>query len=130
MSKEIKRMRMVAGPNGSGKSTLIEMLKPAISLCVYINADEIEESLKKKSILHFEDFSIHVSQNSFFSFVTKKTTIGSPNFKENILSKTSVNNNILSITKSVINSYFASLIADFIRHQLLSKSENFSFETV
>jgi predicted ABC-type ATPase len=121
---------MIAGPNGSGKSTLIEMLRPAISLGVYINADEIEERLKKKSVLHFEDFSIQVSQNSFFSFVKKKSTIGSPDFKANIFSATNINNNLLSIDKSIVNSYFASLIADFIRHQLLSKSESFSFETV
>ncbi|MBS1667893.1 MAG: hypothetical protein JST58_11000 [Bacteroidetes bacterium] len=121
---------MIAGPNGSGKSTLIEMLKPEISFGVYINADEIEAALKKKPILHFDDFQIQAKAKQFASFVKKKTTIGSGEFKTTLLEKTVINNNILSTNKSIINSYFASMIADFIRHRLLVIAKDFSFETV
>ncbi|WP_207632442.1 zeta toxin family protein [Foetidibacter luteolus] len=121
---------MIAGPNGSGKSTLIETLKPLISFGVYVNADDVEASLQKKPLLHFEDFSIKTTTSQFHSFVTKASTIGNDSFKEAILLKSSVASNILIVETSLINSYLTSLISDFIRHQLLQKKINFSFETV
>ena len=123
-------MRMIAGPNGSGKSTLIETLRHAIPFGIYINADEIELSLKKKPALHFDDFSIFVSQKRFQSFVGKKSTIGSADFKTEIFSAVNIHNNILTAQPAIINSYFASLVADFIKHELLKEYQNFSFETV
>lgn len=58
-----KRLRIFAGPNGSGKSTLASALKnpddPRIKLGVFVNADEIEEALKKKGTL---------SLNKYYSF--------------------------------------------------------------
>jgi len=121
---------MIAGPNGSGKSTLIETLQPMIPLGVYINADEIESSLKRKPLLHFEDFSLNTSQKEFHSFINKKTTIGTLSFKEELISKSSIASNILVVDAILIDSYLASLIADFIRVQLLKQDKSFSFETV
>lgn len=40
------RIRMFAGPNGSGKSTIKEYLLPHY-IGAYLNADELEKSLKK-----------------------------------------------------------------------------------
>jgi predicted ABC-type ATPase len=37
---------------------------------------------------------------------------------------------LLSIENATINSYFASVLADFIRHQLLKQKTSFTFETV
>lgn len=123
-------MRMVAGPNGSGKSTLIELLKDSISFGVYINADDIETALKKKPALHFSDFSIETTSTRFNSFIKKKETIGTELFKQKIANGFLLESNILSLKIDSVDSYLASLIADFIRHELLLQSQDFSFETV
>lgn len=121
---------MIAGPNGSGKSTLFETLKPLVPLGVYVNADDIEATLYKKTLLHFEDFSIITTQVQFHSFIRKKSTIGTDVFKKSIIVNSSLDKNIFVAKPGIINSYLASLIADFIRNQLLQQLKNFSFETV
>lgn len=47
MSAAVPRLRVFAGPNGSGKSTIKEMLQQEW-LGVYINADEIEKSIREQ----------------------------------------------------------------------------------
>ena len=83
-------MRMVAGPNGSGKSTLIELLKRSVDLGVYVNADDIEANLNKKPLLHFDDYSIKTHQTAFRSFIQKKATLGSADFKSSIANSVSI----------------------------------------
>ena len=41
----IKRMRVFAGPNGSGKTNLTRELQEKVSLGIYVNADDIEQTL-------------------------------------------------------------------------------------
>lgn len=130
MSADIKRVRMIAGPNGSGKSTLIELLQDKIPFGIYVNADDIEAALKKKPAIHFNDYSVITNVKKINSFIQKKTTIGSEVFKGLITKSIFVENNILVVNPAIINSYTASLIADFIRHQVLKNGASFSFETV
>jgi predicted ABC-type ATPase len=40
------RLRIFAGPNGSGKSTIKELI-PSDWLGIYINADEIEKTIRE-----------------------------------------------------------------------------------
>ena len=121
---------MIAGPNGSGKSTLMELLKTVVNTGLYINPDDIEASLLKKPILHFADFGFKTTSAEFTGFVSKKTTIGSDSFKKKILKGVSIQNNVLVISPGLIKSYTASLVADFLRTQLLKNSISFTFETV
>lgn len=121
---------MIAGPNGSGKSTLIELLKNIVDIGVYINADDIEASLNKKPVIHLSDYNINATTKDFSIFVNKKETIGTASFKKKLLTGYSIEANVLVLKPVLINSYVASLIADFIRHKLLEKKENFTFETV
>lgn len=123
-------MRIIAGPNGSGKSTLIELLSTNINIGVYVNADNIEAQLKTKPILHFDDFKIKTTATKFAFFIAKKGTIGTDFFKKNLLKNFSIESNILSLSKELIDSYLASLIADFIRNELIQNKLSFSFETV
>ena len=51
-------------------------------------------------------------------------------FKGLVTKSIFVENNILVVNPAIINSYTASLIADFIRQQLLKNGAGFSFETV
>lgn len=42
----MKRIRMFAGPNGSGKTSIYNQAKSAFNTPIFVNADEIEQSLK------------------------------------------------------------------------------------
>ena len=130
MSKKVHRLRMIAGPNGSGKSTLMELLKTVVNTGFYINSDDIEASLLKKPILHFTDFGIKTTQKQFIYFVNQNTTIGSEAFKKEISKNILIQNNVLVINNIHVNSYTASLLADFLRTQLLKINASFTFETV
>lgn len=130
MSKKVHRLRMIAGPNGSGKSTLMELLKTVVNPGFYINADDIEASLLKKPILHFIDFGLQTNQKQFIEFVNEKSTIGSGIFKKEIIKNVLIQNNVLVINNIPVNSYTASLLADFLRTQLLKVNASFTFETV
>ncbi len=121
---------MIAGPNGSGKSTLMEMLKGAVNTGIYINPDEIEAALVKKPVLHLIDFGFKATQKQFISFIKQETTIGSVAFKKKIISGALIQKNILFINPLLVNSYTASLLADFFRMQLLKNKSSFTFETV
>ena len=45
MNAPVPRLRMFAGPNGSGKSTIKDVLPPQW-LGIYVNADEIEKTIR------------------------------------------------------------------------------------
>lgn len=130
MSNKVHRIRMIAGPNGSGKSTFIELLKTVVNIGFYINPDDIEASLLKKPVLHFTDFGFKTTPKQFIDFANEKGTIGSHSFKTKIVKGVSIKNNILVINPVLVNSYTASLLADFLRIQLLKNNISFTFETV
>lgn len=130
MSNSALRVRMIAGPNGSGKSTLMELLKTEVKTGFYINPDEIESSLKKIPVLHFADYGFKTTQRQFIDFVKRDNSIGTATFKKKIIAAVSVQKNILFLNKPLINSYTASLLADFLRTNLFANNRNFTFETV
>lgn len=59
---------MFAGPNGSGKSRLRTVVADKW-LGVYINADEIEKSIRENKGLILSDFKAHLSDAKFLSEV-------------------------------------------------------------
>jgi predicted ABC-type ATPase len=60
MSASRPRLRVFAGPNGSGKSTLKDRLPPEW-LGVYVNADDIEKTIRATGALCLDEFSISVT---------------------------------------------------------------------
>ncbi len=128
MNAPVPRLRVFAGPNGSGKSTVKENL-PCAWLGVYVNADEIEKSIRTSGGLSLSDFGIEATQPELAGFFRQSSLLirqGMLAAVETItLDGTWVNFNGLPI-----NSYFASVLADFIRHKLLQTQTSFTFETV
>jgi ABC-type cobalamin/Fe3+-siderophores transport system ATPase subunit len=51
------RLRVFAGPNGSGKSTLLEILPPEW-VGIYVNADDLERSIKRDGDFDLASFSL------------------------------------------------------------------------
>lgn len=121
------RLRVIAGPNGSGKTTLTKDLKDVYNLNfgIYVNADDIALLLEKHNKLSFRRFDISVDDTALRSFIENHTLrhSGIPDFH--------IRYNTLYLDgKAGELSYFPTLLADFVRYQLLPMKRTFSFETV
>jgi predicted ABC-type ATPase len=128
MSDSAPRLRIFAGPNGSGKSTIKDVL-PVEWLGVYINPDEIEKNLRTDGYLNFTTFEVVSDESSILSFLRAShllANVGLLGEIENLV----FSKNVLHFNHVAVNSYFASVLSDFIRHQLLSTGISFTFETV
>lgn len=128
---DIPRLRMFAGPNGSGKSTLkssIETKTPNL-WGIYINPDEIEKNIQNSGRLDLSSYGIKASEPELLKFLKESTLLKNANLLEAI-PKITFDNNKINFHAIQINSYWASAISDFIRHQLLETGTSFTFETV
>lgn len=74
MSTATPRLRVFAGPNGSGKSTLKDRLLPEW-LGVYVNADEIEKTIRTKASLSLSEFSISAAADELAAFLRASTLL-------------------------------------------------------
>lgn len=129
MADAVPRLRIFAGPNGSGKSTLLLDLRGRFSLGIYVNADEIEHTLRERGFLHLDDFKLTVNQQQLLDFFATGSTALSKSFAGEIPLR--IERNVLVLQPSTsTNSYLAAGVADFLRHQLLLAKQSFTFETV
>jgi predicted ABC-type ATPase len=122
------RLRMFAGPNGSGKSTIKSKVEE-YSLGVFVNPDEIEVEIKNVSFLDFEKFGINPNKAKVLDFFQCSEFLKKQNLSSEV-AKLSFEKNKLHFNSIQINSYFASVTADFIRQKLMEEKQSFSFETV
>ncbi|PJZ65479.1 zeta toxin [Leptospira wolffii] len=128
------RLRIFAGPNGSGKTTFIQKFSTIgenIKLGVYINADDIEASLKKNSALDFSAYKISIStediQKYFMESQFSPIKTGQPDLWKSFLYR----DGYLEVNKNQeIDSYIAADLAEFLREEILKRKISFSFETV
>jgi predicted ABC-type ATPase len=128
MSGSQPRLRVFAGPNGSGKSTLKEVL-PESLLGIYVNADEIEKLIRSDGHLALSDFSVEATAAELGDFLTQSTLLQSQGLQADAERMVLQGGRVVFLDLPV-NSYHASVLADFIRHKLLSDGTSFTFETV
>lgn len=125
----VPRLRLFAGPNGSGKSALLEELRGKFNLGVYVNADEIEKLLVRQKFLHASDYQLQISQADFAAFLASgQTAVGAQTSE--MLGLRIAENIIVMQPGTIVNSYLAATVADFLRHQLLAAGISFTFESV
>ena len=124
----IPRLRMFAGPNGSGKSTLNGIISKEL-LGVYINPDEIEKEIKKFDFLDLLNYSVETDEKEVISFFENHPLLEKADLDGDIYLLKFFDNKI-DFSSIIVNSYYASVCADFIRHQLLKSKISFTFETV
>jgi predicted ABC-type ATPase len=125
---DIPRLRMFAGPNGSGKSTIKSAIRSEL-LGVYVNPDEIEQNIRNFDFLDLQSFGVRTTATEILSFFQNSTLLA----KAELLDEAeflSFTDDKLSFHDVLVNSYFASVAADFIRHKLLENGTSFTFETV
>lgn len=128
MNAPAPRLRMFAGPNGSGKSTIKEVL-PSQWLGVYINADEIEKTVRADSCLNLAAFEVKTDTQELQAFLQASSLLKKAGLLAQVSQLTLVDGCVV-FGPVVVNSYWASVLADFIRHKLLALKVSFTFETV
>ncbi|MFN0200895.1 MAG: hypothetical protein ACKVTZ_05215 [Bacteroidia bacterium] len=126
-----KRIRVIAGPNGSGKSSYIHKVLAAegVNLGIYVNADDIEKTLKDNGAFTFDIFGLNLTKEIILTELLKSS------FLEKIDQKVffdaiQVSDNQITMLQNSINSYVAAMIADISRQYLLRTEQSFTFETV
>jgi predicted ABC-type ATPase len=122
------RLRIFAGPNGSGKSTIKELI-PSDWLGIYINADEIEKTVREKGYLELNAFKVEATTVELHDYLSRSELFRKAGAFEQISELQVVSGQIL-FGIVTINSYIAAVLADFIRHKLLKTQTSFTFETV
>jgi predicted ABC-type ATPase len=119
---------MFAGPNGSGKSTIKDVLPPDW-LGVYVNADDIEKAIRKNGALSLTAFDVTADNDGWQAFLRNASLLSKAGLQGNAAQLRLVNHEI-HFGSVPVNSYLASVLADFIRHKLLETKTSFTFETV
>ena len=119
---------MFAGPNGSGKSSLKSYL-PEPLLGIYLNPEEIEQSVKECGYVDLMGFGIQTTAAEVLPLLVGSEFLIQNGLEESARSLSFANGR-LCFPSGVINSYFASVVADFLRHRLLAEQRTFTFETV
>lgn len=122
------RLRMIAGPNGSGKSTIKTLLHPHL-LGVFINPDEIEKEIRQQGYINLKPYQVATSAPEIIAYFSASVLLKEANLLHEV-PNLRFDNDKLSFASVPINSYFASVIADFLRRKLLASRISFSFETV
>lgn len=122
---------MFAGPNGSGKSTLKTVL-PQELLGVYVNPDEIEAAIRRRGFLDVPEFDIEFKpgQDDLLLDFFRKSQLLFDAGLANEVAKLKAAHGRLDLSHVAVNSYFASVAADFLRQELLTQRTSFTFETV
>jgi len=127
----MKRVRVIAGPNGSGKTTCFLNLRKnhSFKIGVYVNADEIENTLHKMHYLNFNEYNLKITNEEIQTHFQQSTFSPKKRNEPMLYQSLSVVENILTIS-TTIDSYLAADIAEFIRIHLLKNNVSFTFETV
>ena len=129
MSQPTPRLRVFAGPNGSGKSTIKDSLLPQW-LGVYVNADDIEKAIRTQGFLEFAEFGCTVDDLAGLpAFMANSSLLHLADLLD-AAARLLVKGTRLHFGAEPVNSYFASVLSDFIRHHLLRTGKSFTFETV
>lgn len=128
MSVATPRLRMFAGPNGSGKSTMKDLLRPEW-LGVYVNADEIEKSIHQHGFFSPGEFEIACTGPELQAFLQQSALLRQAGLLPQLPMLRWADGK-LQFNGVGVNSYWASVLADFIRHKLLASKTSFTFETV
>jgi predicted ABC-type ATPase len=117
-----------AGPNGSGKSTIKDQIDP-ILIKAYVNADELEKEARTTGFIDLAAFSIETTLDELLEFHADHRLIESKSLALQA-KKIRLQGSRIDYRSVCIDSYFASVIADFLRQRLLDQRMSFTFETV
>lgn len=122
---------MFAGPNGSGKSTIKEVV-PANLLGIYLNADDIEKQIKQDGWFDLRAYEIQATAAQLIEFFQHSNLLVASELNKQLplLRGDGHRIDFRAVCNDKSFSYFASVLVDFLRQQLLQHKISFTFETV
>jgi predicted ABC-type ATPase len=127
------RLRVFAGPNGSGKSTIHTELRPEW-IGVYVNADDIEKCLRVQggglNLSSFELDGADAALRRRFDAILRSSELLQKAGLSGVAGRIKWQGDALQVPSNDVNSYLASVTADFVRRELLARGASFTFETV
>ena len=130
MSPSVSRLRMFAGPNGSGKTTIKNGLQKSASwFGIYINPDELEKSIRETGRFSLEPFGLTTTTEEIQSYFANSSFLQQQHL-HTASSLIECTGGELNFSQLSMNSYYASVLSDFLRRKALEISKSFSFETV
>ena len=104
------------------------VIKPEL-LGAYVNADDIEAEINQSDWLDLGQFGIESTNQELRDFYRQSTLLEKMEADWEI-DAIGLAKNKISFHDVLVNSYWASATADFIRYQLLKQHRSFTFETV
>lgn len=127
-----QRIRMFAGPNGSGKSGLVAQIRHKLngrSVDPFLNADEIEAALRTQGGWICP---VPAAQTWLFDLRAAFLAAGwlPDDLGRQVASQIAIADAAVTVPLELVNSYVASVLADWARRKLLAAGLSFSFETV
>jgi predicted ABC-type ATPase len=123
---------MFAGPNGSGKTTVQREISRQFTsrfVGVLVNPDDLEATIGRNGRLDLAAFNVRATDGEI-----REAFISSPFLKRHALADAAAvvrcDGRVIDFAGLAMNSYYASVLADFLRRKLLDVPTSFSFETV
>ena len=123
---------MFAGPNGSGKTTVQRRLSQRVGpgfLGVLVNPDDLEAAIRRTGRLDLCPFDVSAEESEVRDAFTSSAFL-----KQHRLADAATvircENQVIDFSGLAMNSYYASVLAGFLRRKLLAGSVSFTFETV
>lgn len=119
---------MFAGPNGSGKTTIKSVI-PDRLLGIYVNPDEIEQTIRDRGYLDLAAFGVEADAERIHAFLSASPLLERAGLLEQAAALR-FEDGKLHFGDVAVNAYVASVLADFMRRHLLASGTSFTFETV
>jgi predicted ABC-type ATPase len=130
MNSPVPRLRMFAGPNGSGKTTVkMHLNKPEHWFGVYINPDELEATVRHTGQISLTSLNMSISTEEIRRYFAHSAFLQTQNL-HTVADQITSRDSVLDFGGVVLNSYLASVLADFLRRKALDEGRSMSFETV
>lgn len=102
---------------------------PTELLGVYLNPDEIQKEIEERNFLDLRSYAVQTTKEEILPFFIESTLLRKADLLDEA-DQLRFADGKLSFFDVIVNAYFASVAADFIRKKLLEKRVSFSFETV
>lgn len=130
------RLRVFAGPNGSGKSIMKQQVMRTVvggrpvNLGVYVNADEIAATLRRKRLLDLADYNVQSDRAGFRAFAVRSGLLNSKFPRHRMIVEHRFQGSVFRLMRTKHLEQFAQLLAAYLCDRLLDQGVQFSFETV
>jgi len=94
-----------------------------------VNPDDLQHTLSKAGTLDFAAFEVDATKDDLVRFVSGVGLLSETQLT-GLCDSSSLAANVLTVPTNIVDGYLASVVAAFIRRQLLARRRSFTFETV